>query len=382
MHRRRLRNELRTARQDKGLTQDQVARAMEWSLSKMNRIEKAKTGISANDLKVLLPLYGIIDRERTEELLALARAARQTPWWRGYGDVAPTTLLELIDYESAATSISQFEPMVVPGILQTEEYALAVLRNSYGEGSPAERLADLRTRRRDLLTSEGAPTFSFVLDESVIRRLVGSAGVMTRQLMHLVTLGDLPNVTIRLVPFTVGLYPGTKGPFKVIEFDDEPDEDVVFLEGPRGDFISDDPEETAIYRETFSRITQQALGESESVGLLRKAAGEVALSAENAVWVTAGPNVRFDLQCTPMADVEKPRLAWRKSSASQESDCAEIAIVDGSVLVRDSARRDGVVLTFPPAAWSAFVARHRALPRSGTRRWPGPSAAGSGRTPG
>src|SRR5215813_13585922 len=121
MHRRRLRNELRAARLDHALTQDQVAKAMEWSLSKMNRIEKAKTGISANDLKVLLPLYGITDHERTEELLALARAARQTPWWRGYSEVAPSTLLELIDYENAAVRISHYEAMFVPGILQTED---------------------------------------------------------------------------------------------------------------------------------------------------------------------------------------------------------------------------------------------------------------------
>lgn len=278
MHRRRLRNELRTARQDKGLTQEQVAKAMEWSLSKMNRIEKAKTGISANDLKVLLPLYGITDKDRTEDLLALARASRQAPWWRGYADVAPGTLLELIDYENASSSISQFESTFVPGILQTEEYALVVLRAAYGEGSPAERvpaLVDLRTRRRDLLSSEGAPLFSFTLDEAVIRRLAGSPAVMRRQLTHLVSLASLPNVTIRVVPFSVGVHPGMRGPFKVIQFDDGPDEDVAFLEGPRGDFISDDLEEVKGYLETFSRITQLALGEPETVGLLRKAADEM-----------------------------------------------------------------------------------------------------------
>jgi transcriptional regulator with XRE-family HTH domain len=278
MHRRRLRNELRAARQDRGLTQEQVAKAMEWSLSKMNRIEKAKTGISANDLKVLLPLYGITAKDRTEELLALARASRQTPWWRGYADVAPSTFLELIDYENAASSISQFEPMFVPGILQTEGYALAVLGATYGEGSPAERvpaLVDLRTRRRDLLSSEGAPLFSFILDEAVIRRLVDSPAVMSHQLMQLVTLADLPNVTIRVVPFAAGPYPGMKGPFTVIEFDDEPDEDVAFLEGPRGEFISDDPQEAKSYVATFNRISQLALGESESARLLRKAVGEM-----------------------------------------------------------------------------------------------------------
>jgi Domain of unknown function (DUF5753)/Helix-turn-helix domain len=279
MQRRRLRNELRTARLNRELTQEQVAKAMDWSLSKMNRIEKAKTGISTNDLKALLPLYGITDQERTEELLALARASRQTPWWRGYGDVAPATLLELIDYESAASAISQFEPMFVPGILQTEEYALAVLRVSYGEGSPAERvpaLVDLRTRRRDLLTSEGAPAFSFLLDESVIRRPAGSPAVMSRQLLHLASLADLPNVTIRIVPYAAGLHPGMRGAFKVIEFDDEPAENVAFLEGPQGDLISDDPGETANYLETFGRIARIALGPADSAGLLREAAAEIA----------------------------------------------------------------------------------------------------------
>ncbi len=251
---------------------------MDWSLSKMNRIEKAKTGISTNDLKVLLPLYGITDQERTEELLALAREARQPPWWRQYSEVAPTTLLELIDYESAASAISQFEPMFVPGILQTEEYARAVLRTFYGEDSPAERvpaLVQLRTQRRDLLVSDDAPRCSFLLDEAVIHRLAGSPAVTSRQLKHLVELAELPTVTIQVVPFTAGFHPGMKGPFKIIEFDDTPDESVVSLEGPREDFIGDDPEETTRYLETFKRITRMALGPSDSVELLRKAAGEM-----------------------------------------------------------------------------------------------------------
>lgn len=141
--RRRLRTEIRTARLDKELTQEQVAKAMDWSLSKMNRIEKAKTGISTNDLKVLLPLYGITDKKRTDELVALARAARQPGWWSPYSEYAPPLLLELIDYESAAAAISQFETMLVPGILQTEEYASAILQAFYGEKPTAERVTAL-----------------------------------------------------------------------------------------------------------------------------------------------------------------------------------------------------------------------------------------------
>ncbi len=195
MLRRRLRTELRTARLNKDLTQDQVARAMEWSLSKMNRIEKAKTGISVNDLRALLPLYGITDKGRTEELLDLARAARQAPWWREYSEVAPTTLLELIDYESAASTVSQFETMFVPGILQTEEYASAVLQVFYDEKSAPKKVAalvELRTK-----------------------------------------------------------------------------------EGPRGDFIGDDPEETESYLGAFARITETSLAPSDSVARLSKAIGDL-----------------------------------------------------------------------------------------------------------
>jgi transcriptional regulator with XRE-family HTH domain len=278
MLRRRLRTELRTARLNKELTQEQVAKAMEWSLSKMNRIEKAKSGISTNDLKMLLSLYGITDDERTGELLALARAAKQSPWWSRYSDVAPTELLELIEYEYAASAVSQFETMFVPGILQTEDYASAILHGYYGGNSQAERVAamvELRTRRRELLTSENAPKFHFILDESVIHRLVGSLAVTRRQFTHLTSVAEQSNVTIQIVPFAVGLHPGMKGPFEVVEFEDAPDEKIVFLEGPRGDFISDDPEETDSYLGAFRRIAEKSLGPSDSAGRLLKAAGEM-----------------------------------------------------------------------------------------------------------
>jgi transcriptional regulator with XRE-family HTH domain len=282
MLRRRLRTELRTARLDSDLTQEQVARAMEWSMSKINRIEKAKSGISANDLKVLLPFLGIKDKKRTEELIELARAARESPWWSRYKDVAPEKLLELIDYESAASAVSQFEPMFVPGILQTEEFARAILQVFYDEKSAANRLAamvDLRTKRRGLLTRENAPHFSFVLDESIIHRVVGSPAIMSRQFQHLASVAELPNVTIQVVPFTAGPHPGMKGPFAVVQFADtpeeNPDENIVFLEGPHGDIISDDPKETENYLEAFNRITAASLSSSDSVERLLQAADEM-----------------------------------------------------------------------------------------------------------
>jgi hypothetical protein len=252
---------------------------MDWSLSKLHRIEKAKSAISVNDLRVLLQLYGITDTEQAEELVALARAARQPGWWARYSEYAPPELLELIDYESAASSVSQFEMVFVPGILQTEEYASVVLRVFYDEEPAPERvpaLVDLRTRRRDLLIGKDAPRFSFLLDESVIHRPVGSSAIMSRQLMHLATVAELPNVTIQVVPYTVGLHPGMKGPFEVVQFDDTPDENIVFLEGSGSDLISDVPEETQSFLGTFRRLADTSLGSSISVGHLREAAAGMA----------------------------------------------------------------------------------------------------------
>jgi transcriptional regulator with XRE-family HTH domain len=276
--RRRLRTELRTARLNKDLTQEQVAKAMEWSLSKMNRIEKAKTGISTNDLKVLLPLYGITDKKRTDELLDLAREARQPGWWRQYSDVAPGTLLELIDYESASSAVHQFETTLVPGILQTEDYASAILQGFYGRNMPEEnirKLVKLRTRRQDLLIGADAPEFSFLLDESAVHRQVGNPAVTSKQLRQLASTADLPNVTIQIVPFTAGLHPGVGGPFEVVEFDDTDDENIVFIEGPRGDFISDDPGEASRYLKDFQLIGDKSLTPADSAALLRKAAAEM-----------------------------------------------------------------------------------------------------------
>ena len=280
--RRRLRTELLMARLGSDLTQQRVADAMEWSMSKMNRIEKAKTGISTNDLRALLRLYGIADKERTEQLLDLAREARQSPWWRSYSDVAPAELLELMDYESASSAISQFETMFVPGILQTEDYASAVLRAFYDEKSSDEKSAErvsrlvfLRTQRRALLTRENAPDFSFVLDESVIRRPVASPAIMSKQLQYLVGVIELSNVTIQVAPFSAGLYPGMKGAFEHVHFEDTPDDDVVFLEGTDGDAISDKPEKVNTYLEAFKQITGVSLSPADSADRLLKAAGDL-----------------------------------------------------------------------------------------------------------
>ena len=232
--RRRLRAELLAAREEKELTQQNVARAMDWSLSKINRIERGKSGISTNDLKVLVRYYGITDVQRVEQLLDLARRARKNPWWHSYQDVASRELLSLIDYESAASAINQFEAAFVPGIAQTEDYAAAVLQvfNDNKTDAVVQRLVELRIKREQLLSIKDAPEFRFVLDEAVIRRRVGSTSLMRQQLEKLARFAMLPNVKIQVMPFAAGLHRGM-GSFEIVNFEDTPDEGIVFVEGSR-----------------------------------------------------------------------------------------------------------------------------------------------------
>ncbi len=278
MQRRRLRAELKRARQAKDLTQEQVAREMDWSLSKIIRIEAGSSGISANDLKALLRFYEITDAEQVDVLLALAKAARERSWWSAYRDVAPPQLLQLIEYESAASAIRQFESMFVPGILQTEDYARAVIQDYYDERPGSDKLralVELRVRREELLDSDNPPSFQFMLDEAVVRRLVGGSTVMKRQLRRMIELAGKPHLTIEVIPFSAGLHPGMKGPFEIIEFADPSDSDIVFLESPRGDIVSDNPEETLSRREAFERLGKASLGPRDSLTRLARIADEM-----------------------------------------------------------------------------------------------------------
>jgi hypothetical protein len=251
---------------------------MDWSLSKVIRIEAGTVGISTNDLKALLRHYHVVDPDRTDELVALARAARERAWWNGYRDVAPTGLLQLIGYETAASITRTFEPLLVPGLLQTEEYARAVLRQ-WEEGAPAGRIdsiVEIRMRRQELLDRADPPLLFFILDEAVVRRLIGGKSVMRRQIRRLVEGAARPNITIEIVPFTAGAHPGLKGPFVVLEFPDPADDDVLYLESARGDLISRDvPEEVPAYREAFEVLRDKSLGPDDSVAYLSKLADEM-----------------------------------------------------------------------------------------------------------
>jgi transcriptional regulator with XRE-family HTH domain len=277
--RRRLRAELKRARQHSGLTQEQVASRLYWSESKVIRIENGASGVSVTDLKALLDLYGVTDPGQVNLLVKLAQAARKRSPWGAYRDVAPQSLLQLIEYESVASAIRQFETIFIPGILQTEDYAAAVIENYYHDERPGSArlrdLVELRLRRTTLFDSEDAPSFHFMLDEAVVRRLVGGASVMRRQLRRLIEVADKPNVVVEIIPFSAGLNPGMRSPFEIIEFADPSESDIVFLESRRGDIISDVSEETLSYREAFKELRKASLGPRDSLTRLARIADEM-----------------------------------------------------------------------------------------------------------
>lgn len=277
VQRRRLRTELRKARLDAGQTQGDVAAAMDWSLSKVIRIEAGTVSISTNDLKALLRHYKIDDPERVSELVALGKAARERTWWSQYRDVATPALLQLIGYESAATVRRNFEPLLVPGLLQTEEYARAVIP-ALNERIPPNRvdtLVEIRMRRQELIERANPPELFFVLDEAVIRRSPGSPAIMRRQLRHLVEMSERPNLAIEVLPFTAGFHQGMRGSFVVLEFADPADDDVLYVEDPHGLISIDNDEVILSYREVFERLRNVSLNAKDSAAYIGKLADEM-----------------------------------------------------------------------------------------------------------
>ena len=274
MRQRRLRLELRRARDQAALTQEQVAENLDWSLSKVIRIESGSVGVSTTDLKALLTLYGVSDG-RIDELVELARLARERAWWSGYRKVISAQYYDFIGYESAAGVIRQYENLIVPGLLQTQEYNREYMRRFIQpeRAGNLETLIELRMRRKEILERDDPPWLFFVLDESVVRRQIGGPQVMRNQLQHLLDLADRPRITIEVVPFTVGVNPGLSGSFTVLEFPSPEDDDVLQRENPESFRVTRDAQDAiASYREDFESLRKMSLRPDGTAELLSELA--------------------------------------------------------------------------------------------------------------
>ncbi|MGW7823493.1 helix-turn-helix domain-containing protein [Streptomyces puniciscabiei] len=230
LQRRRLRDRLRRLREAIGYTQREVAEAMEWSPSKVIRIESGSVGISVSDCRILLQHYGV-DPAEAEEIVSMARDAKARPWWERFRNtVSSQPFLTYLSYEGHAQILRGYSPLRVPGLLQTEEYMHEIFQNAGVAESDASLRAELRVERQERMFRSDGPKLHFIIDESVIRRPVRTKTTMRRQLTHLKELVDRPNVTIRVMKFSDGMYPMFSVPYLILEFDSSEQDLVLYLE--------------------------------------------------------------------------------------------------------------------------------------------------------
>ena len=277
-----LRNELRRARDAAGLTQKQVAEDLGWSISKVIRLETGAGNITTSDVMALLHEYHITDEHRTSELLAITRQKDQTWWWDEYRELYANIpdFLRFLAYEDSASRIRTYHGLIVPGILQTEQYMRAVF-NVTEDPQIVETGVQVRLRRQELLRRAAPPEVLALLDEGVLRRVVGGYELMIEQLAHLRALNEQPRVTIQVVPFAAGMVAGMNRSFTILDLSEQGDgidvDYVVDVEDIEHDIlVKDEPEVTSHYVEALFAIHEIALSGSETNDLLDAIAAEMA----------------------------------------------------------------------------------------------------------
>jgi Domain of unknown function (DUF5753) len=214
----------------------------------------------------LLRLYDVTDDEEINRLVGLARISRQRPWYNELQGVVNPDFAKYLGYENSASTIRDFQPLIIPGLLQTDDYARAVL-SALGASRIDDRV-DLRMQRQERLEGEEGPYIVCVVDEAALRRDVGGPAVMRRQLRQLQAAAGLPKVSVAILPFTAGAHPGMLGSFAIIEFDDEED-DVLYLENADGSMTNrEERTRLAEYRERFDLLSGLSLSAQESDRLI------------------------------------------------------------------------------------------------------------------
>ncbi|GAA0488910.1 transcriptional regulator [Paractinoplanes deccanensis] len=256
-------NELRRLRGERRAAD--VAMALGWSESKLSRIETAHTGISEADLDRLLTIYGVRVEDRTR-LRDLARRGRARAWWTPYRSSVPDPYDEYVALEAEAVLISEWESQIVPGLLQTDEYARAVIEvgADVGEAETIQRRLALRMARQAVLTREPPPQLRVVIDEAVLHREVGGPEVLRRQLARLLEAAGRPGVELLVLPFSAGAHAGMTESFMVLEFEPGTRAPVVHIEGLTGGLFRVKPTDVDVYRDALSDLRERALSEEMS----------------------------------------------------------------------------------------------------------------------
>ncbi|WP_328910738.1 helix-turn-helix domain-containing protein [Streptomyces sp. NBC_00234] len=259
VRRRRLGQELRRLREIKGMTAEEVAERLLVSQSKISRLENGRRSISQRDVRDLCGVYEVEDHRVVDSLMQMAKDSRQQGWWHAFGDIPYSVYIGL---ETDAESLRVYEPQVVPGLLQTRQYAESLINGALPESAPSdiEKRVSVRARRQDRINAPEHPLRLWaVIDESALRRMVGGKQVMTDQLEHLIEQSNLPHVTIQVLPFEMGAHPGINGQYAILEFPDAADSSVVYIEGVTSDLYLEKANDVQRYSVMYEHLRAQAL---------------------------------------------------------------------------------------------------------------------------
>ena len=274
---RRLRVELARQRERAGLAPADAAERLDWPVERLERIESGFAGASVADVHALLCAYRSAG-DVVDELVGLARLARDRRWWNDYRQSLTPEYQQFIGYEAEAVRLRQFHPTIIPGLLQTEDYIRAILPAVALRAIAPEQiqaLVEVRLRRQqEILHAEDSRELSVVIDEGALHRLVGGAATMAAQLDHLVTMQAHPHVSIAVLPYSIGGHAGMQGAFHVMELAGD-DEFVLFLETGYGNVAQTDPDEVAPYRARLAAMLAQSLRGDQAVDRLRAIAAQL-----------------------------------------------------------------------------------------------------------
>ncbi|MFE9581248.1 helix-turn-helix domain-containing protein [Nocardia sp. NPDC006044] len=280
--------QLRKLREACGITPQAAGEHIRGSHAKISRLELGRTGYKERDIVDLLNLYGVTDQEQRTMFIDLARKANEPGWWHRYNDLLPSWFETYLGLEGAARTIRTFEGQLVPGLLQTEDYAAAVVAVGYENSEVARRYeqrnqhqsldlqaarrVELRTERQKILNVRGGPTLWAVLDEAVLHRPVGGSKVLRAQLEHLVEMSNKPQVTIQVLSYRSGGNAAAGSSFTMLRFAEMELPDVVYLEQLTTALYLDRREDIHLYREVMDRLAVQAETPAASRALILQAA--------------------------------------------------------------------------------------------------------------
>jgi transcriptional regulator with XRE-family HTH domain len=273
VRRRRLRYELRQLRTERGLTIEDVQGLSNGDIRAptLSRWETGERSIRPVDLRLLLDIYDLPSEDR-EALLTLARQAKERGWWHPYTSVMPASFQAYVGLETEASTIREYASELVPGLLQTDQYYKAFLTNIMPSDPDVDKKIQVRLARQERLSNGDPADYWAVLNEAVIRRLVGGTQVMGDQLAHIAAVAELPKVTVQVLPFSAGVHPAMEGAYSILGFPETYDPDVVYLENQAGSIYVEEAGETERYSQMFNHLMAKALSPEDSVRLIREVA--------------------------------------------------------------------------------------------------------------